>query len=118
MTANPLLQIPLRVPFDRIAAAHVEPAITDLLAQARAAVAAIVAEPGPRTYANTLADDEAAAVAAFWAEIEHMIGDLHHVEIVLNDQDRVAHVHEALQRVEQAPHVHEVQPRGGLIEDV
>ena len=54
MTVNPLLQIPLRVPFDRIAADHVEPAITSLLADARAAVAAIVAEPAPRTYANTL----------------------------------------------------------------
>lgn len=54
MTVNPLLQIPLRVPFDRIAADHVEPAIDTLLAEARAAVAAIVAEAGPRTYANTL----------------------------------------------------------------
>ncbi len=54
VSANPLLQIPLRVPFDRIAPEHVEPAAEQLLAEARAAVAAIVAEPAPRTYANTL----------------------------------------------------------------
>ena len=50
---NPLLQIPLRVPFDRIAPEHVEPAITWLLADARATIQAIVAEAGPRNYANT-----------------------------------------------------------------
>jgi oligopeptidase A len=54
VSANPLLQIPLRVPFDRIRPEHVEPAIHELLAEARAAVAAIVAEAGPRSYANTL----------------------------------------------------------------
>ncbi|MBK7826055.1 MAG: M3 family metallopeptidase [Nannocystis sp.] len=51
---SPLLQIPLRVPFDRISPEHIEPAITSLLAQARADLAAIVAEPGPRSYDNTL----------------------------------------------------------------
>jgi len=51
---NPLLQIPLRVPFDRITPEHVEPAITRLLAEARAAIQRIVDVPGPRTYANTL----------------------------------------------------------------
>jgi oligopeptidase A len=51
---NPLLRIPLRVPFDRVRPEHVEPAIAALLAEARAAVERIVAEAGPRTYANTL----------------------------------------------------------------
>ncbi len=60
---NPLLQIPLRVPFDRIEPAHVEPAVTRLLVEARAAIAQIVAEPGPRTYANTLGALEDATVA-------------------------------------------------------
>ena len=54
VSANPLLQISLRVPFDRIRPEHVEPAIHELLADARAAVAAIVNEAGPRSYANTL----------------------------------------------------------------
>lgn len=57
---NPLLRIPLRIPFDAIRPAHVEPAIAALLAEARAAVATIAAEPGPRTFANTLAALDAA----------------------------------------------------------
>lgn len=57
---NPLLRIPLRVPFDAITPAHVEPAIAALLAEARAAVARIVDEQNPRSYANTLAALDAA----------------------------------------------------------
>ena len=51
---NPLLTIQFRVPFDRIGAAEVEPAMGELLAQARALLAAIAAEPGERTFANTM----------------------------------------------------------------
>ena len=52
--ANPLLSIQFRVPFDRIRAAGVEPAIGELLAQARARLAAVAAEPVERTFANTM----------------------------------------------------------------
>jgi len=51
---NPLLTVDLRIPFDRIQAAHVEPAIAQLLRGARARLAAIAAEPAERTYQNTL----------------------------------------------------------------
>ncbi len=51
---NPLLEIELRVPFDRITAEHVEPAAHALLAEARAALKAIADAPGPRTYEGTL----------------------------------------------------------------
>ena len=57
---NPLLRIPLRIPFDAITPAHVEPAIDQLLRETRAAIARIVAEPGPRSFANTLAALDAA----------------------------------------------------------
>jgi len=53
--ANPLLSVQFRVPFDRIHAAHVEPACARLLREARQRLAAIYAESGPRTFANTLA---------------------------------------------------------------
>ena len=53
--ANPLLSVQFRIPFDRIQAAHVEPACAELLLQARQRLAAIYAEPGPRTFANTMA---------------------------------------------------------------
>jgi len=51
---NPLIQLGFEIPFDQIEAAHVEPAIDELLAQAQAAVDAIIAVDAPRTYANTL----------------------------------------------------------------
>lgn len=51
---NPLLQIRFDVPFDRIRPEHVEPAIRELLDDARRRIDAIAAEKGPRTYANTL----------------------------------------------------------------
>jgi oligopeptidase A len=54
-SANPLLSVQFRIPFDRIQAAHVEPACAALLTEARQRLAAIHAEPGPRTFANTLA---------------------------------------------------------------
>jgi len=74
---NPLLQIPLRVPFDRILPEHVEPAITRLLAEARAAIQSIVAEPGARTYANTLGALEQATEA-----LERAMTVVGHVESV------------------------------------
>jgi len=52
--SNPLIQLGFEIPFDEIEAAHVVPAVDELLASARATIAAIVAQPGPRTYANTL----------------------------------------------------------------
>lgn len=54
MTDNPLLRVQFRVPFDQIQAEHVEPAIDQLLAEARRDLEAIAATPGPRTWASTL----------------------------------------------------------------
>ena len=52
--ANPLLQIQFQIPFDQIRAENVEPAIAELLADARAELDRIAEEPGPRTFANTM----------------------------------------------------------------
>ncbi|UCH30668.1 MAG: M3 family metallopeptidase [Myxococcales bacterium] len=52
--ANPLIQLGFEIPFDRIEAEHVEPAIDELLAVSRAAVDAIVSQSEPRTYDNSL----------------------------------------------------------------
>ncbi len=52
--ANPLTTIQFRVPFDRIRAAHVEPAITTLLGDARTRLEAIANGPSERTYDNTM----------------------------------------------------------------
>ncbi len=51
---NPLLAIQFPAPFREITAEHVEPAITQLLADARADMQAIIDVSGPRTYDNTL----------------------------------------------------------------
>src|SRR5580704_2854285 len=52
---NPLLSLPFRVPFDRIRAEHVEPAMKELLRDARQRIDALAANPEPRTFDNTLA---------------------------------------------------------------
>ncbi|MGA2270798.1 MAG: M3 family metallopeptidase [Bryobacteraceae bacterium] len=51
---NPLLALQFRIPFDRIRAEHVEPAAAKLLRDARARLDAIAAEPGERTFENTM----------------------------------------------------------------
>ncbi|HKP74415.1 MAG TPA: M3 family metallopeptidase [Longimicrobiaceae bacterium] len=51
---NPLLSQELPIPFGRIEAGHVVPAIRAALAEAERAVEALVAYEGPRTYANTV----------------------------------------------------------------
>ena len=54
--ANPLLNLDFRIPFDRIHADHVEPAIAELLRQARAGPGGPGPPPaGPRTCDNTMA---------------------------------------------------------------
>ncbi len=51
---NPLLDINFQIPFDSIRAEHVEPAIDELLADARARLEAIAQERRPRTFENTM----------------------------------------------------------------
>ena len=51
---NPLLDINFQIPFDSIRAEHIEPAIDELLADARARLEAIAQERGPRTFENTM----------------------------------------------------------------
>ena len=51
---NPLLSISFAIPFDQIEAPHVVPGIRELIANAQAAIQAVIDAPAPRTYANTL----------------------------------------------------------------
>src|SRR5438132_1533010 len=55
------------------------------------------------------ADDRPAARAARLAELDHMVGGLRAVEVVLDDDDGVARVDEAVQHLEKLLHVREVQ---------
>jgi oligopeptidase A len=52
--ANPLLQIQFQIPFDQIRAENVEPAIEELLQDAREELNRLTSEPGERTFANTM----------------------------------------------------------------
>src|ERR1700730_8168267 len=63
-------------------------------------------------------DDFAAAVAAFWAEVDHPVGGFYHFEIVLDHDDGVSLRHQLVQYFQQFLHVVEMQARGRLIQDV
>ena len=75
---NPLLELGFHIPFDRIRAEHIEPAIDALIARAERAVEDIAAGDGPRTYANTLGALESATQA-----LEQAMGVAHHLESVV-----------------------------------
>jgi oligopeptidase A len=74
---NPLLQQQFHIPFDRIRAEHVEPAVTELVRQARARLEEIAAVEGPRTYANTLH-----ALDVMTEPLEYAMGAVRHLESV------------------------------------
>src|ERR1700686_202089 len=62
--------------------------------------------------------DAAAAFATFGAEVDDPVGLLDYVKVVLDDQDGVAEVGEAVQDVEKFFYVVEVQAGGWLVQDV
>ena len=74
---NPLLRISHPIPFDRISAAHVEPAVDTLLADAQKALSALESSTAPRTYDNTLLALEQVTEA-----LERAMGVVGHLESV------------------------------------
>jgi oligopeptidase A len=52
--SNPLLEIQFQIPFDQIRAEHVEPAVEELLQDARQQLTQLTSDPAPRTFANTM----------------------------------------------------------------
>ena len=63
-------------------------------------------------------DELPARVAALGAEIEDPVGALDHVEMVLDHEHGVARVDQAVEDAEQLADIVEVEPGGGLVEDV
>lgn len=61
-------------------------------------------------------DELSAAFAGFGTEVDHPVRGFDDVEIVLDDQQRVAGVHQALENFQQPAHVVEVQAGGGFVE--
>jgi len=62
-------------------------------------------------------DNPSAGVAAFGAEIDHPVCFRNQLEIVLDHQDCMSAIHEALEHLDQAPHVGVVQADGRLFEN-
>src|SRR5882724_2489966 len=60
----------------------------------------------------------AAASAAVRAKVEEMVAGFEHVEVVLDDDHRVAAIDKALQDAEEQPDVVEVQSGGGLVKEI
>ena len=63
-------------------------------------------------------DDFTTRVAPFGPEIDHVIGGLHHIQMMLDQDNRVAGIDEPIQRFEQPFDVRKVQARCRLVEDV
>jgi oligopeptidase A len=74
---NPLLEIQFRVPFDRVRAEHVEPAIQELLREAQQRLETLAADPSPRTYNNTLG-----ALDEMTDRLDYALGVVRHLESV------------------------------------
>ena len=67
---------------------------------------------------RSLGDHLPALVPSFRPQVDDPIGGLDHVQIVLDDDDGVAGIRQAVKDVEQALDIGEVQAGGGLIQDV
>src|SRR6185437_15701700 len=59
-------------------------------------------------------DDLAAAVAAFWAEIDDPVGGLDDLEVVLDDEHRVPGLHERLKHLQELADILEMEAGGWL----
>ena len=74
---NPLEEIGFEIPFDRVRAEHVEPAIAALIEEARGRQEAIGSDAKPRTYENTLA-----AVDLLTERLDRAVTVIRHLESV------------------------------------
>ena len=63
-------------------------------------------------------DNAAAFFSALGAEIQNPVGVADHIEIVLDDDDRISEIGEPVQNIEQLAYVVEVQAGSGLVEQV
>ena len=67
---------------------------------------------------DTRRDDLTAPVATLGAQVDDPVSRLNHVHVVLDDHDRVAVITQPMQNAEQLLNIMEMQPGGGLVEDV
>ncbi len=74
---NPLVDIQFDVPFEAIRAEHVEPAIDQLLAEAKTALTALAEDSRPATYDRTLR-----ALESLGEKLGYAMGVVGHLESV------------------------------------
>jgi oligopeptidase A len=74
---NPLLHFEFQIPFDRIRAEHVDPAVQELLKDARTRLDALTSDPNPRTYENTMQ-----VLDHLTDQLEYAMGIVRHLESV------------------------------------
>ncbi len=67
---------------------------------------------------RTLGDDEAAGTAALGAEVDDVVGALDEVEVVFDDDDGVACIHQLLQHLDEAVDISHVKAGSRLVEDI
>ena len=79
---NPLLDVEFRIPFDQIRAEHIEPAVQDLLKQARENIERIVEDREPRTFISTMLAYDTATEG-----LEYAMGIVKHLEAVATTPD-------------------------------
>ncbi|WP_426415546.1 oligopeptidase A [Aestuariirhabdus sp. LZHN29] len=72
--SNPLLQTHLLPPFDRIEAAHAEPALRQLLEESRSAIKALLGSDGEPSWENVVAplEDIDDRLGQAWSPVSHM----------------------------------------------
>lgn len=59
-------------------------------------------------FGGALRDDEATLLAAFRANVHDVVTDFDHIEVVFDDQNRVAFVHQLLEYIQQQANILEV----------
>jgi oligopeptidase A len=77
MPENPLLEVRFRIPFDQIRPEQIEPAITELLRDARSRLDQLTSDPQPRTFANTML-----VLDSLTERLEYAMGIVKHLEAV------------------------------------
>jgi oligopeptidase A len=77
MPENPLLSVAFQIPFDRIRAEHVEPAIRELIAQSQGRIDEIAQDSVPRSFDNTML-----ALEKTTDNLDYALGVVRHLESV------------------------------------
>jgi hypothetical protein len=67
-------------------------------------------------FGRALGDDSPAFIAGIRPQVNHPISRFNHVNVVFDDQDGMAFIHQPLKNFQQYSHVVEVQARRGLVE--